>query len=45
MGQITQVARQFYNAPLEIELVSEEETLDMTHVVMRLHFDNTAYKV
>ena len=30
----------FYNTPVEIELISEEETLDMTHVVLKLHFDN-----
>ncbi len=40
MGQVTQVAKIFYDTPLEIELVSEEETLDMTHVVLKLHFDN-----
>ena len=40
-GFYHQVAMVFYNTPVEIELVSEEETLDMTHVVMKLHFDNT----
>ena len=44
MGQITQVAKIFYDTNLEIELISEEESMDLTHVVMKLHFQNTAYK-
>ena len=43
MGQITQLAKTFYNTPMEIELLSEEESMDMTHVVMKLHFDNPAF--
>ena len=44
MGQITQVAKIFYDTHLEIELISEEESMDLTHVIMKLHFQNTAYK-
>ena len=33
MGQVTQLAKAFYNTPLEIEILSEEENMDMTHVV------------
>lgn len=44
MGQTTQVAKLFYNTHLEIELVSEEESMDLTHVVMKLHFQNTAFQ-
>ena len=33
MGQVTQLAKTFYDTPLEIELLSEEESMDMTHVV------------
>ena len=41
---ILQVAKTFYNTETEIDLVSEEETLDMTHVVMKLVFDNEDFK-
>ncbi len=44
MGQITQVARQFYKTHLEIEIISEEESMDMTHVIMKLHFQNNAFR-
>ena len=44
MGQITQVAQQFYNTHLEIELISEEASFDVTQVVMKLHFDNVSYE-
>ena len=44
MGQITQVAKLFYETHLEIEIISEEESMDLTHVVMKLHFPNIAYK-
>ena len=40
VGQITQVAKVFYDTPLEVEIVDTEETMDMTHVTMKLHFDN-----
>ncbi len=44
MGQITQVAKQFYNTSMEIELVSEEESMDSTHIVMKLYFDNSTFR-
>lgn len=44
IGQVTQVAKLFYKTPVEIEVISQEETIDMTNVVMKLHFDNTAFK-
>ncbi|XP_060566942.1 soluble guanylate cyclase 88E-like isoform X2 [Ruditapes philippinarum] len=44
-GQIRQVGALFYNTKVDIDVISEEETDTMTHVVMKLHFDNTAYKV
>lgn len=40
-GQITQVANLIYNTPIQVEILSEEESLTLTHVVMKLHFDNT----
>ena len=36
MGQVTQLAKTFYDTPLEIELLSEEESMDMTHVVSQI---------
>ena len=39
------MAKTFYNTTVVIELMSEEETLDMTHVVMKVNFDNTGFKV
>ena len=44
MGQITQVAKVFYDTHLEIEIVSEEESMDLTHVIMKLYFTNLAFK-
>ena len=44
IGQITQVAKVFYDTPLEIEIQDTEETMDMTHVTMRLHFDNQNFQ-
>eukprot|EP00918_Siedleckia_nematoides_P079159 GHVU01173366.1.p1 GENE.GHVU01173366.1~~GHVU01173366.1.p1 ORF type:complete len:849 (-),score=82.73 GHVU01173366.1:1182-3413(-) len=44
IGQIRQVGLHFYNTPIDIEVTLEEDTLDMTHVVMQLIFDNTAFK-
>lgn len=42
-GQIRQVGKQFYNTDVKIEVVSEEETDNLTHVILKLFFDNTAY--
>ena len=42
-GQIRQVGKVFYNTNVEIEVLNVEENMDMTHVTMRLYFDNTAY--
>lgn len=43
-GQIRQVGLLFYNTKVDIDVISEEETENMTHVVMKLHFDNRAYQ-
>jgi len=43
MGQLNQLAQTFYNLSLEIEVLSEEESMDMTHVIMKLHFDNSSF--
>ncbi|XP_052800959.1 soluble guanylate cyclase 88E-like isoform X2 [Mya arenaria] len=43
-GQIRQVGALFYNTKIKIDVISEEETEHMTHVIMKLYFDNTAYK-
>ncbi|XP_069133528.1 LOW QUALITY PROTEIN: soluble guanylate cyclase gcy-31-like [Argopecten irradians] len=42
-GQIRQVGRLFYNTKITINVTSESCIGDLTHVVMRLTFDNTAY--
>ncbi|XP_033751645.1 soluble guanylate cyclase 88E-like [Pecten maximus] len=42
-GQIRQVGRLFYNTKIAIHVTSETSLGDLTHVVMRLTFDNTAY--
>ncbi|XP_052234216.1 soluble guanylate cyclase 88E-like [Dreissena polymorpha] len=43
-GQIRQVGAMFYNTKVDIDVISEEDTDNMTHVIMKLHFDNTAFK-
>lgn len=42
-GQIKQVGKMFYNTKVDIDVIEQRSTDEMTHVVMRLHFDNTAY--
>ena len=42
-GQIKAVGRVFYDTPVEIEIVSMEDSIDTSHVVMQLSFNNTAY--
>lgn len=42
-GQIRQVGKLFYNSKVDIDVVSVQETDNMTHVVLKLLFDNTAY--
>lgn len=43
-GQILQVGLDYYNTKVNIEILKEEETLGLTHVVMALHFDNVAFQ-
>ncbi|XP_064635394.1 soluble guanylate cyclase 88E-like isoform X2 [Lineus longissimus] len=43
-GQIMQVAKQFYNTDLRIEIVNEEVEKNLTNAILRLHFDNRAYR-
>lgn len=43
-GQIRQVGALFYNTKVDIDVISVEEMDAVTHVIMKLHFDNTAYK-
>ena len=44
-GQIRQVGIMFYSTKVDIDVINLEETEHMTHVIMKLHFDNTAYKL
>ncbi|CAF3126355.1 unnamed protein product [Rotaria sp. Silwood2] len=43
VGQITEVGRRFYDTNVQIDIVSEREEFDITHVVFELKFENTAY--
>ena len=43
MGQIREVGRSFYDTDIEIEILQEEETADLLHVIMRLYFDNKGF--
>ncbi|CAF3538129.1 unnamed protein product [Rotaria sp. Silwood1] len=43
IGQITEVGRRFYDTNVQIDIVSEREEFDITHVVFELKFENTAY--
>ena len=45
MGQIKQVGRQFYNTDVEVEVLKQVENMDTSYVIMRLHFENLAYKL
>ena len=44
MGQIRSVGLRYYDLVVDIDVVLKEETLDLIHVVMRLHFDNRAFE-
>lgn len=37
------MGKNIFNTHIEIDVMSEEESLDMTHIVMKLSFDNPAY--
>ncbi|CAF3306133.1 unnamed protein product [Rotaria socialis] len=43
IGQITEIGRRYYDSHVEIEIISEREELDVTHIVLQLKFENTAY--
>ncbi|KAI8499673.1 hypothetical protein Bbelb_227240 [Branchiostoma belcheri] len=43
-GELRQVGKQFYQTDIEVEVLNHDETDDQTHIVFRLHFDNTAFK-
>ena len=43
-GQIRQVGNLFYNTKVDIDVISEVERDNMSHVIMKVHFDNTAYQ-
>jgi guanylate cyclase len=38
------VGKLFYNIDVEIEVLSEKQEMDLTHVVFQLHFENTQFK-
>ncbi|CAF1069591.1 unnamed protein product [Rotaria magnacalcarata] len=43
IGQITEVGRRFYDTNVEIEIISEQDEIEISHVVLELKFENTAY--
>ncbi|XP_035673438.1 soluble guanylate cyclase 88E-like isoform X3 [Branchiostoma floridae] len=43
-GELRQVGKQFYQTDIEVEVLNHDETDEQTHIVFRLHFDNTAFK-
>ncbi|XP_064078216.1 soluble guanylate cyclase 88E-like isoform X2 [Macrobrachium nipponense] len=43
MGQITQVAKHFYQTDMKIQLLNEEFVMDTVQVTFQLNFDNTAF--
>ena len=44
VGQIKEIASQFYNMDVDVKVLSNEVVNNTTHVVYRLGFDNTGYK-
>ena len=44
VGQLKQIASQFYNMDVDVKVLSNEVVNNITHVVYRLGFDNTEYK-
>lgn len=43
-GQIKEVGNHFYNTSVEVDILREESIFNTQHVVMRLKFQNTAFK-
>ncbi|KAK2163097.1 hypothetical protein NP493_1482g00001 [Ridgeia piscesae] len=43
IGQIRAVGQIYYNTVIEVEILKEEESLDMVHIIMLLKFDNSSY--
>lgn len=44
IGQIQAVGQIFYNTPVDVTVISEDESLDLYLVILRLKFQNTAYR-
>jgi hypothetical protein len=40
---LIKVGRRFYDTNVEIEIISQREEFDVTHVIFELKFENTAY--
>ena len=45
IGQIRKVGSLFYNTEVEVEILKNEQKDKMTHVVMKLHFDNKNFQL
>ncbi len=44
IGQVKTVAQNFYDTPITIEIINENETPTLTHITMKLYFNNTAFQ-
>ncbi|XP_032891100.1 soluble guanylate cyclase 88E-like [Amblyraja radiata] len=44
MGQLQQMGQQFYDTDIHVVVLSEQLVGDYSHVIMRLNFDNSAYR-
>ncbi|CAF3149719.1 unnamed protein product [Rotaria socialis] len=43
IGQIMEVGRRFYDTKVQIEIISEQDETELSHVILELKFENTAY--
>ncbi|XP_078280574.1 soluble guanylate cyclase 88E-like [Rhinoraja longicauda] len=44
MGQLQQMGKQFYDTDIQVVVLSEQLVGDYSYVIMRLNFDNSAYR-
>ncbi|XP_064482447.1 soluble guanylate cyclase 88E-like isoform X2 [Ornithodoros turicata] len=44
VGQIKEVGHHFYQTDVKVDVLKEESIFNTLHVIMRLNFDNVAYK-
>lgn len=44
LGQIKEVGAHFYNTVVEVDILKEESIFNTQHIIMRLKFQNSAFK-